>query len=64
MGKKILRCGIKRRRGYLYYIDKDGDVCETAMLRQGLPMKLRLTLRAKRKKKLAAARIRNMKLLV
>ena len=29
--EKVLKCDIKRRKGQLYFIDKDGDVCEVEM---------------------------------
>ena len=33
MGEKIVKCGIKREAGWLYYIDKDGDVCRVKATR-------------------------------
>lgn len=33
MAQKVCKCGIKRRKGYLYYINKKGDVVETKMAR-------------------------------
>jgi len=33
MAQKVMKCGIKRRKGYLYYIDKRGNVAETKMAR-------------------------------
>jgi len=33
MAEKVLKCGIKRKKGYLYYISKKGDVVETKMAR-------------------------------
>lgn len=63
-GKKIVKCGVKRRYGYLYYVDKDGDVCEVKMIRRAYNLKERELARKKRKAKLAKARIRNKKLLV
>lgn len=35
MATKIKRTGIKREKGYLYFIDKDGDVARTPMKRGG-----------------------------
>jgi len=32
---KVAKVGIKREAGYLYYIDKDGDVARVAMARGG-----------------------------
>ncbi len=31
MGKVIARTGIKKKKGYLYYLDKNGNVAETKM---------------------------------
>lgn len=31
MGKVIARTGIKKRKGYLYYLDRNGDVAESKM---------------------------------
>lgn len=33
MAKKVLKCGIKREKGYLYYLDKKGDVSMAKMAR-------------------------------
>lgn len=33
MAQKVLKCGIKRKKGYLYYIDKKGNVAEAKMAR-------------------------------
>ena len=33
MADKVCKCGIKRKKGYLYYIDKKGNVVETKMAR-------------------------------
>lgn len=35
MGKIVLKNAIKRKKGYLYYIDGAGNVCETKMARGG-----------------------------
>ena len=32
---KIERCGIKRQAGYLYYIDKNGNIARVKMARGG-----------------------------
>jgi len=31
--KKVAKVGIKRKKGYLYYVDKKGNVVETKMAR-------------------------------
>ena len=33
--KKVMKCGIKRKKGYLYYVDAKGNVCEAKMARGG-----------------------------
>ena len=35
MGKVILKNAIKRKKGYLYYVDGAGNVMETKMARGG-----------------------------
>lgn len=33
MAQKVAKVGIKRKKGYLYYVDKRGNVVETKMAR-------------------------------
>jgi hypothetical protein len=33
MAEKVAKAGIKRQKGYLYYVDKRGNVVETKMAR-------------------------------
>lgn len=33
MAEKVMKCGVTRKKGYLYYIDKKGNVVETKMAR-------------------------------
>jgi hypothetical protein len=33
MATKVMKCGIKRKSGYLYFIDKQGDVSMAKMAR-------------------------------
>ncbi len=35
MGKVIVRSAVKRKKGYLYYVDGKGNVCEAKMARGG-----------------------------
>ena len=35
MGKVIAKTGIKREKGYLYFLNKKGDVAKVAMKRAG-----------------------------
>ncbi len=47
MGKILVKSVIKRQKGYLYYVDGKGNVCEAKMARGG-----------KKKKKKAAKKKR------
>ena len=46
MGKVVVKNAVKRRPGYLYYVDAKGNVCEAKMSRGGRKKK-----KAKKKKK-------------
>ena len=35
MGKVLVKNAIKRKHGYLYYVDGKGNVCEAKMARGG-----------------------------
>jgi len=35
MAEVLVRCGVKRAAGYLYFIDKKGNVARTPMARAG-----------------------------
>lgn len=35
MAEKVAKCGIDRAAGYLYYIDKQGDISRAKMARGG-----------------------------
>ena len=35
MAEKVLKCGIKKEKGYLYFIDKKGDISRAQMARGG-----------------------------
>ena len=35
MGKIILEKAVERRKGYLYYVDGEGNVCEAELARGG-----------------------------
>ena len=35
MGEKVSKTGVKKKNGYLYYIDKQGDVAEVKAARGG-----------------------------
>jgi len=35
MAEKVCKCGVKREDGWLYYVDKQGDVSRVKMARGG-----------------------------
>ena len=35
MAEKVLKCCIKKKKGYLYFIDKKGDISRAKMARGG-----------------------------
>jgi len=41
MAEKVLKCGIKKVKGYLYFIDKRGDISRAKMARGGRKRKKR-----------------------
>jgi hypothetical protein len=41
MSKKIARAGIEREPGYLYFVDKQGDISRSSMARGGRGSKKR-----------------------
>ena len=41
MAEKLVKLGIKRQKGYLYYVDKKGDVSCAKMVRGGRRKKKR-----------------------
>lgn len=41
MAEKVLKCGIKKQAGYLYFIDKKGDISRAKMARGGRKRKKR-----------------------
>jgi len=49
MGKIIVKNVIKREKGFLYYVDGKGNVCEAKMARGGKKKKKKVT-KAKKKK--------------
>lgn len=48
MSQKVCKCGIKKEAGYLYFVDKDGDVSKAKMARGG--KKKKSAKKAKKKK--------------
>ena len=41
MAEKVMKCGIKKQKGYLYFIDKKGDISRAKMARGGKKKKKR-----------------------
>ncbi len=35
LAQKVLKCGVEKESGYLYFIDKDGDIARSKMARGG-----------------------------
>ncbi len=35
MGQKVAKAGVEKKGGYLYYVDKQGDISEVKMARGG-----------------------------
>ncbi len=51
MGKIIVKNVIKRKKGYLYYLDAKGNVCEAKMARGGKRKKKKKVAKKKAKPK-------------
>lgn len=51
MGKVLVKNAIKRKKGYLYYVDGKGNVCEAKMARGGRKKKKAKKKVKKRKKR-------------
>lgn len=51
MGKIIARNVVERKKGYLYYIDGEGNVCEAKMARGGKKKKKAVKKKVAKKKK-------------
>jgi hypothetical protein len=39
--EKVMKCGLKKQKGYLYFIDKQGDISRAKMARGGRKKKKR-----------------------
>ena len=35
MAEKVCKCGVKKAKGYLYFVDKKGDISRAKMARGG-----------------------------
>lgn len=51
MGKVVKKNVIKRKKGYLYYVDGEGNVCEARMARGGKKKKKKVAKKKPVKKK-------------
>lgn len=50
MAEKVAKVGVKKVRGYLYFVDKKGDISRAKMARGGKKKKKKKT-KAKKKKR-------------
>ncbi len=51
MGKVIVKNAVKRKSGYLYYVDGQGNVCEAVMARGGKKKKAKKAVKKAAKRK-------------
>ena len=49
MAKKLARTHVKKEKGYLYFVDKDGDIACAAMVRGGAKKRSKKKATKKRK---------------
>ncbi len=49
MATKVLKCRIKKEPGYLYFIDKQGDISKAKMARGGKKKKKKVVKKKKKK---------------
>jgi len=49
--KKVAKVGVKKQPGYLYFVDKDGDISMVAMARGGQKRKKKVAKKKPAKKK-------------
>jgi len=61
MGKVIAKKVVKRKSGYLYYVDGKGNVCEAKMARGGKKKKKKAVKKKPMKKKKAAKKKKKKK---
>ncbi len=57
MGKVIAKAVVKRKPGYLYYIDGKGNVCEAKMARGGKKKKKKVVKKKTVKKKVVKKKV-------
>ncbi len=51
MAEKVAKVGVKKQAGYLYFVDKNGDISRAKMARGGKKRKASKKKPAKKKKK-------------
>ena len=51
MAEKVMKCGVKKQSGYLYFIDKQGDISRAKMARGGQKKKKKKASAKKKKKR-------------
>ena len=51
MAQKVAKVGVKKQPGYLYFVDKNGDISRAKMARGSTKKKKKKTTKAKGKKK-------------
>ncbi len=57
MGKVIKKNVIKRKKGYLYYVDGQGNVCEARMARGGKKKKKKVAKKKPVKRKVVKKKV-------
>lgn len=56
MAQKVAKVGVKKSRGWLYFVDKQGDISRAKMARGGRKKKKKAKIKPARKKKPAKRR--------
>lgn len=56
MAEKVARVGVKKQPGYLYFVDKNGDISRAKMSRGAAKRKKKKKVAKKKKKKKKAKR--------
>lgn len=51
MAEKVAKVGVKKKAGYLYFVDKQGDISRAKMARGGKKKKKKKKKAAKKKKR-------------
>ena len=61
MGKVVVKNVVKRKSGYLYYVDGQGNVCEAKMSRGGKKKKKKVVKKKVAKKKTTKKKVAKKK---